>query len=139
MRSQGIFKLSGNFEIEYAGPIDSKSRLETKAELFLNATWENADGIKFIYNGMNVTVYADAIDSNNGLYILLNKDLFGNENSWLHIRSVDGNSILSGDKYSATDSGTFGDISITDDYLYICVLTGEAGNAIWKRSPLFKN
>lgn len=38
-----------------------------------------------------------------------------------------------GDKSSDTDAGTKGQMSITDDYVYICVQTGIAGSAIWKR------
>jgi hypothetical protein len=45
---------------------------------------------------------------------------------------------LSGAKSSATDAGTFGDISLTDDYVYYCVQTGTAGNAIWKKSVMFQ-
>jgi hypothetical protein len=44
-----------------------------------------------------------------------------------------------GDRYSSTDAGTINQISISDDYLYICVKTGTAGNAIWKKTPLFKS
>jgi hypothetical protein len=44
-----------------------------------------------------------------------------------------------GDRYSSTDAGTINQISIADDYLYICVKTGTAGNAIWKKTPLFKS
>lgn len=47
--------------------------------------------------------------------------------------------ILEGAKYSLTDAGEFGQISIDDDYVYFCVLTGTAGNAIWKKSPIFKS
>ena len=43
-----------------------------------------------------------------------------------------------GAKSSSTDAGTFGDISITDDYIYFCVQTGEAGSAIWKKSVVFQ-
>lgn len=43
-----------------------------------------------------------------------------------------------GDKSSATDAGTVKDVSLGDDYLYICTTTGTAGNAIWKKTPLFK-
>jgi hypothetical protein len=46
---------------------------------------------------------------------------------------------LSGIKVTGIDSGTFGDISITDDYLYICVTGGIAGVAIWKKSLLFQS
>jgi hypothetical protein len=45
---------------------------------------------------------------------------------------------LSGAKSSATDAGTFGDVSLTDDYVYYCAQTGTAGNAIWKKSVMFQ-
>jgi hypothetical protein len=45
--------------------------------------------------------------------------------------------IGTGDKSSTIDAGTFKDISIGDDYLYICTQTGTAGNAIWKKTVLF--
>ena len=67
--------------------------------------------------------------ANNGLYILLNKDLFTEESSWLFIGKQK-NSIFAGSKSSSNDSGVVGDMSITDDYVYICVSTGNVGNAI---------
>lgn len=45
--------------------------------------------------------------------------------------------ITTGAKSSATDAGTAGDISLTDDYIYFCVQTGSAGNAIWKKAVVF--
>lgn len=42
-----------------------------------------------------------------------------------------------GERYSSIHAGTVGMISITDDYIYICVKTGTAGNAVWKKSPMF--
>ena len=41
-----------------------------------------------------------------------------------------------GEKQSATHAGTFGEMSLSDDYLFLCVKTGTAGNAIWKRTSL---
>ena len=45
--------------------------------------------------------------------------------------------ILSGVKNSSIDPGNLGELSITDDYCYICVQTGVAGSAIWKKFVLF--
>ena len=135
-RDIGLFKLSGNFEIEYAGPIDPRNRRATKDELFLENTWVNSNNTHYLYNGMPVIIYNDPIQTNNGLYILLNKDLYTQESSWLFI-GKEKNSIFAGVKLSSIDAGDVGDMSITDDYLYICVLSGTAGNAIWKRIPLF--
>ena len=44
---------------------------------------------------------------------------------------------LEGSRSSSTDEGTFGDVSLTDDYVYFCVQTGTAGNAIWKKALMF--
>jgi len=42
-----------------------------------------------------------------------------------------------GEKSSAIDAGNVGEITIENDYLYVCVQTGIAGSAIWKKSVLF--
>lgn len=47
--------------------------------------------------------------------------------------------IGSGAKYSNTHAGTLNDLSLDNDYLYICVQTGTAGNAIWKKTLLFQS
>jgi len=47
--------------------------------------------------------------------------------------------VPSGAKSSAIDAGTFGQTSSDDDYLYVCIQTGTAGNAIWKRIPLLQS
>ncbi len=46
------------------------------------------------------------------------------------------NLIPEGEKHSATHAGKFGEMSLSDDYLFLCVKTGTAGNAIWKRTTL---
>lgn len=43
-----------------------------------------------------------------------------------------------GERSTAVDSGSFGQISITDDYMYVCTKTGTAGNAIWKKVVMFQ-
>ena len=135
-RQFGIFPLSGNFEIQYAGSIDSRNNIESKNLLFEESTWLSTDNSIYIYNGMPVIVWNDQNFENNGLYILLNKNLYTVESSWLYIGKQK-NSIFAGEKSSSTDAGEFGDMSITDDYLYICVSGGNAGTATWKRIPLF--
>lgn len=44
--------------------------------------------------------------------------------------------LLWGAKYSALDAGTLGDMYFDDDFGYICVKTGDAGFAKWKRFAL---
>lgn len=47
--------------------------------------------------------------------------------------------MATGAKYSATHAGMLHETSCDDDYMYICVVAGTAGNAIWKKTPLFKS
>ncbi len=44
--------------------------------------------------------------------------------------------IPEGEKQSAIHAGKFGEMSLSDDYLFLCVKTGTAGNAIWKKTSL---
>jgi len=38
-----------------------------------------------------------------------------------------------GEKITGRDAGVISNISLTDDYLYVCVESGDAANAIWKK------
>jgi len=39
-------------------------------------------------------------------------------------------------KQTGVDAGTAGDFFVDDDYMYICVTTGDASTAVWKKAPL---
>jgi hypothetical protein len=69
--------------------------------------------------------------------VAVKNGFMGNEQQWLE--SLRGEiEITSGDKSSLVDSGEFGDICLGDDYVYFCVQSGTAGNAVWKKAVLFK-
>ena len=80
-RTKGLLSLSGNFEPQVAGPFDARSRVETKADLLLLATWQAKDGNPYTYVGMVVTVYADTTEKNNGIYRLKAAD-YTQEGNW---------------------------------------------------------
>ena len=80
-RTKGLLPLSGNFEPQVAGPFDARSRVETKADLLLTATWQAKDGNPYTYVGMVVTVYADQTEGNNGIYRLKAAD-YTQEGNW---------------------------------------------------------
>lgn len=60
------------------------------------------------------------------------------ESTYNHAKIETSAQIKTGEKSSLIDAGTKGDISITDDYLYVCVVTGDAGEAVWKKTILFQ-
>jgi len=43
---------------------------------------------------------------------------------------------LRGTKNSATDAGIAGQVAYDDDWAYVCVISGTAGNAKWKKFTL---
>ncbi len=43
-----------------------------------------------------------------------------------------------GERLTGADPGMKGALSVTDDYLYVCVTGGEAGVAVWKKALLFQ-
>jgi len=45
--------------------------------------------------------------------------------------------VLFGEKKTGTDAGICPSFSITDDYMYVCVQSGDAASAIWKKILLF--
>lgn len=71
-----------------------------------------------------------------GWYVL---DKDGNYARILTELDLVGGLIQEGTRSSAIHPGTKGQVSMDDDYFYLCTQTGESGNAIWKRMPIFKS
>jgi len=69
--------------------------------------------------------------------VWLDQGYQGTEQDFLNSLKGTAGNVFEGAKSSATDAGTFGDISLSDDYAYFCVKSGSAGNAIWKKSIMF--
>ena len=44
-----------------------------------------------------------------------------------------------GVKITGQDAGTFGHMSLTDDFVFLCVLSGDSSTAIWKKVVLFQS
>ena len=78
---------------------------------------------------------ATGADGLSAYEVAVENGFVGTEQEWLDSIAID---ILTGAKSSAIDAGTFGDISLTDDYMYVCTQTGTAGNAIWKKVVMFQ-
>lgn len=44
--------------------------------------------------------------------------------------------ITYGEKFTGVSPGILNEIAVSDDFLYVCVVGGDAGTAVWKRIPL---
>lgn len=87
--------------------------------------------------GLTVSGTAIGPSGESAYEIWLGEGYTGTEQDFLNSLKGTAGNVFEGAKSSTTDAGTFGDISITDDYTYFCVQSGAAGNAIWKKSLMF--
>lgn len=75
------FSVQGNFSIETDKPMDDRIVVESYSDLFNTETWDN-----FQYVGMVVSVIADKVLDNNGVYIFLGpKDRVHDTLSWVKL------------------------------------------------------
>ena len=81
-RYKGIFKASANYEPQVAAPFDARMLVEAKSDLTTATTWQQANGSIWVYTGMIVAVAADPVESNNGVYVLIDALNYTNELAW---------------------------------------------------------
>lgn len=81
-RYKGTFSVAANYEPLVGGPLDARSLVGEKADLFKKETWQQYNGDVWIYSGMIVAVANDQEDANNGIYMLLNSAHYTEESSW---------------------------------------------------------
>lgn len=62
----GDFDLSANFNINKAAPVDTRTVVDSVADLTTSSVWENSDGDIFVYDGLTTAVKGD------GVYMLSN-------------------------------------------------------------------
>lgn len=68
-RVKGLVPCSVNFEVNKTAPLDSRSVIDTKAELTLTATWADSNNGVWLYDGLVVAVKED-----NSLYMLIGQE-----------------------------------------------------------------
>lgn len=70
-RNKGQFSFSANYEVKNTAPLDARQRTALYSDLILDETWTGLFGSEtWAYAGMIVSVYADPLESNNGIYRL---------------------------------------------------------------------
>jgi hypothetical protein len=70
-RNKGQFSFSANYEVKNTAPLDARQRTALYSDLTTAATWQGLSGSEtWAYAGMIVSVYADPIPANNGIYRL---------------------------------------------------------------------
>jgi len=87
-RNKGTFTYSYNFEPVISGPLDARIKVSTINDLITKGTWSDVNNNIWLYTGMIVSVISDPDINNNGIYFLLDENLYNLSSSWLKISGV---------------------------------------------------
>ena len=124
-RPNGGIGFSNNFEPQIGAPFDARAYAPSKADLYLAATWTANDGGIYVYNGMTVTVWDDAVVADRGIYILLDAINYATPASWIFVGGGG-----SGQDIEIKDDGTSITTKVKDiDFVGAGVTTTGAGTA----------
>lgn len=80
-RDRGVYNMPGNIELSKEAPLDARRKVDTYAELFLEATWKDSNNRVWLYDGMTVEV-GDRLGE---LWQLKSKTSYKDTNDWIKI------------------------------------------------------
>lgn len=84
-RIKGQANYASNFEVLKQAPLDSRTVVSDSGDLTKIATWQDADGNVWLYDGLIVTVPNTNNPSAPEAYILKDKDNYGRRDAWLKL------------------------------------------------------
>ena len=84
-RIKGQANYASNFEVLKQAPLDSRTVVSDAGDLTKIATWQDADGNVWLYDGL-IVVVPNADNANAPeVYVLKNKDNYGRRDAWLKL------------------------------------------------------
>lgn len=84
-RIKGQANYASNFEVLKQAPLDSRTVVSDSGDLIKTATWQDADGNVWLYDGLIVTVPNTNNPSAPETYILKDKDNYGRPDAWFKL------------------------------------------------------
>ena len=84
-RIKGQANYASNFEVLKQAPLDSRTVVSDSGDLTKIATWQDADGNVWLYDGLIVTVPNTNNPSAPEVYVLKDKDNYGRRDAWLKL------------------------------------------------------
>ena len=84
-RIKGQANYASNFEVLKQAPLDSRTVVSDSGDLIKAATWQDADGNVWLYDGLIVAVPNTNNPSAPEAYILKDKDNYGRRDAWLKL------------------------------------------------------
>lgn len=84
-RIKGQANYASNFEVLKQAPLDSRTVVSDSGDLTKAATWRDADGNVWLYDGLIVVVPNTNNPSDPEVYVLKDKDNYGRPDAWLKL------------------------------------------------------
>lgn len=84
-RIKGQANYASNFEVLKQAPLDSRTVVSDSGDLIKAATWRDADGNVWLYDGLIVVVPNTNNPSAPEVYVLKDKDNYGRPDTWLKL------------------------------------------------------
>ena len=84
-RIKGQANYASNFEVLKQAPLDSRTVVSDSGDLTKIATWQDADGNVWLYDGLIVVVPNTNNPSAPEVYVLKDKDNYGRPDAWLKL------------------------------------------------------
>ena len=84
-RIKGQANYASNFEVLKQAPLDSRTVVSDSGDLTKIATWQDADGNVWLYDGLIVVVPNTNNPSAPEVYVLKDKDNYGRRDAWLKL------------------------------------------------------
>lgn len=92
-RIKGQANYASNFEVLKQAPLDSRTVVSDSGDLTKIATWQDADGNVWLYDGLIVTVPNTNNPSAPEVYVLKDKDNYGRPDAWVRLGAANASAV----------------------------------------------
>lgn len=119
-RDRGVYNMSGNIELSKEAPLDARRKVNTFAELFLEATWKDSNNKVWLYDGMTVEV-GDRLGE---LWQLKSKTSYSRQEDWVKISGGIEEAPKDGNPYMRKNGAWNAYTQIEEVYTFVADING---------------
>nr|DAN78857.1 MAG TPA: envelope glycoprotein [Crassvirales sp.] len=120
-RDRGVYNMSGNIELSKEAPLDARRKVNTFAELFLEATWKDSNNKVWLYDGMTVEV-GDRLGE---LWQLKSKTSYSRQEDWIKISGGIEEAPKDGNPYMRKNGAWNAYTQIEEVYTFVADINGN--------------
>lgn len=120
-RDRGVYNMPGNIELSKEAPLDARRKVDTYAELFLEATWKDSNNRVWLYDGMTVEV-GDRLGE---LWQLKSKTSYSRQEDWVKISGGIEEAPKDGNPYMRKNGAWNAYTQIEEVYTFVADINGN--------------